>query len=200
MSNPTLQRTWFLTAESFNKLLEALDGDPQRAAEQYEHLRRSLIKYFTWRGSIYAEQDADETIDRISRKLCEGHVFDDLFTYALGIARNVWLESMRSQEKEREAIQNADFLKSDKNEEEEPDHRFMCFENCLGQLPEANRALILAYYDGDKQQKIANRKRLANEAGMPIARLQIQAHRIREKLEDCIKNCVAKRHSGDRGR
>ena len=54
-----------LTEGSFNRLLEALDPDAERAGERYEHLRRSLIKYFDWRGSFYSERDTDETIDRI---------------------------------------------------------------------------------------------------------------------------------------
>jgi DNA-directed RNA polymerase specialized sigma24 family protein len=179
-----------LTEGSFNRLLEALDPDAERAGDRYEHLRRSLIKYFDWRGSFYSERDTDETIDRISRKLGEGQVFDDVFSYALGIARNVLLESLRSQEKEREASQNFVFINEDT--EQEPDPRFTCFDFCLEQLPPSKRDLIIAYYEGDKRRKIANRKRLADESGMPINRLRIQVHRIREKLGECIENCLAK--------
>jgi DNA-directed RNA polymerase specialized sigma24 family protein len=179
-----------LTESSFNRLLEALDPDAERAGERYEHLRRSLIKYFDWRGSFYSERDTDETIDRISRKLGEGQVFDDVFSYALGIARNVLLESLRSQKKEREASQNFVFVSG--HAEQEPDSRFTCFEMCLDELPPSKRDLIIAYYDGDKRRKIANRKRLADESGMPISRLRIQVHRIREKLGECIENCLAK--------
>lgn len=191
MHDRTRKREWVITEDSFRELLQALDPDPERAGNRYEHLRRSLIKYFDWRGSLFSERDADETIDRLSRKLGEGFTFEYLFTYALGIARNVLLESLRVQEREREAIKNSESFRRE-NINGGPDIRFTCFDSCLDQLPSSKKDLIIAYYDGDKQRKIANRKRLAGEAGIPISRLRIQAHRIRAKLEECIENCLAK--------
>jgi hypothetical protein len=81
-----LKKDWVLNEDAFNRLLGCLDADRQRAGEQYEHLRRSLIKYFNWRGSIYPEKDADETIDRVALKLYEGPEIEDLYSYALGVA------------------------------------------------------------------------------------------------------------------
>jgi len=195
--NRSLKRDWVLTEDGFNKLLEGLNPDRQRAAEQYEHLRRSLIHYFDWRGSIRAERDADETIDRLARKLCEGHIVD-VHTYALGVARNVALESLREQQKELNSRDVLPLLISDSTNGEDSDRRFDCFEVCLGHLPIAKRDLILAYYDGDKRTKIANRQKLADKTGMPIGRLRIQAHRIREKLENCIEQCLSSRTNNSR--
>ncbi|MEP6742301.1 MAG: hypothetical protein ABJB61_07360 [bacterium] len=191
MRNRSLKRDWVLTEDSFNKLLDALDPDRQRAAEQYEHLRRSLTRYFDWRGLIQSERNADETIDRVARKLSDGGVVDELHTYALGVARNVALESLRLQQKEQVSLGFSPSLISDPREDEDQDRRFGCFENCLAQLQPAQRDLILAYYEGDKRTKIANRQKLADEAGMPIGRLRIQAHRIRERLDNCMKRCLA---------
>ena len=195
MQDEKVKRERTITEHSFHSLLQALADDPAQTGERYEHLRRSLIKYFDWRGSLFPDRDTDETIDRLSRKLADGPTLDDLFTYALGIARNVLLESLRSQEREREAIQNSEILMHDSTREES-DLRFRCFETCLEELPAAKKGLIVAYYDGDKQRKIANRKRLAEEAGMPISRLRIQAHRIRQTLEDCIEECLSSTGDG----
>ena len=193
MRDGALEPNRMLTEDSFNNLLEALDSDRHRAAQGYEHLRRSLIKYFGWRGSIYSERDADETIDRVAHKLGEDIVIDDLYTYSLGVARNVAFESLRAQSKEVASLDESPILINDSKEQEEFDRRFDCFEDCLAQLPAAKRDLILAYYDGDKQAKIANRKRIADEAGIPIGRLRIQAHRIRDTLEQCITNCLSEK-------
>lgn len=191
MANRFLKRNWVLTEESFNKLLEALDPNRRRAAEQYEHLRRSLIRYFEWRGSSYSERDADDTIDRVARKLNEGSIVEDFYTYALGVARNVALESLRGTRQEQAWFNYAPLLTDDPKVDEDADRRFDCFESCLAQLSTAKRELILAYYEGDQKTKIANRRRLATAVGMPISRLRIQAHRIREKLEACIKDCLS---------
>ena len=195
MRNRSLKRNWSLTEAGFNKLLEALDLDRQRAAEQYEHLRRSLIRYFDWRGCVESERDADETIDRVIRKLSEGPGLDDLYTYALGVARNVALESLRAHQKETLIdlsplnVQTLD---------EDSELRFECFDECLGRLATSKREFILAYYEGSKRTKIVNRQRLAGELGIPIARLRIQAHRIREKLENCIAHCLSSKNGPGR--
>lgn len=179
-----------LTRESLDLLLQALDADPHGAAERYDHLRRALIKFFQWRQSIQADKNADETIDRIARKLVDGKRIDNIYSYAVGVARNVWLESRRSQERERSAFAASAALTSDPKYDDESNSRLQCFESCLGQLPMEKRNLILAYYEGDKQNKIANRRRLATEAGIPIGRLRIQVHRIRQLIENCMEDCL----------
>src|ERR671938_30866 len=61
-----------LTAEAFTKLLARLDPDRERAGEKYEELRRTLVKFFEWRGAPFPEDQADETFNRVARKLDEG--------------------------------------------------------------------------------------------------------------------------------
>ena len=183
-----------LTLESFATFLQTLSADRQLAGERYEDLRRGLIKFFQWRGSLQAEQDADETIDRLVLKVSQTTV-EDVYRYAVGIARNVALETIRHQQKERSAVAASTVTVTLPGEDEEFDSRLECFENCLAQLPSEKRNLILEYYEGDKQTKIANRRRLARAAAMPIGRLRIQAHRIRQQLHNCIEQCLTKRGS-----
>lgn len=183
-----------LTRESFDTFLKTLNADPQLAGERYEDLRRGLIKFFQWRGSLQAEKDADETIDRIAHKLCQTTV-EDVYSYAVGIARNVALESIRHQQKERSALAEFGAAPIASDKDEEFDARLECFEHCLGQLPSGKRNLILEYYEGDKETKIANRRRLAGAAGIPIGRLRIQAHRIRQQLHNCIEQCLTTRRT-----
>ncbi len=63
-----------LTADGFETLLERLGEDKTQAAEKYEELRLKLIKYFVWRGvsNLFADNLADETLDRLAKKLAEG--------------------------------------------------------------------------------------------------------------------------------
>src|SRR5262249_24982495 len=104
---------------------------------------------------------------------------------------------LRAQQKEKALLDAPPLLINDQDKDEEFEGRFDCFEACLAQLPTAKRNLILKYYEGDKETKIVNRQKLAEEAGMPIGRLRIQAHRIREKLEICIENCLSSKASND---
>src|SRR5215831_12242937 len=124
MLTRSLKRDWVLTEEGFTRLLEALDSDRDRAAERYEHLRRSLIKYFDWRGSNNSERGADETIDRLARKLSEGNIVDDLHTYALGVARYVHLESLRSESMEQAALNSPVAGASDSFEDRDSARQF----------------------------------------------------------------------------
>lgn len=195
MANRSPKRDWALTEDSLNSFLEALDSERQRAADQYEHVRRSLIRYFHWRGSLFPERDADDTIDRAARKLQEKQV-DDVYIYILGVARNVAHESLRSQSKEQAQVAASDSF-SEAPADAAFDRRVDCCETCLAILPAAQRDLVLAYYEGEKQTKIDNRRELADKAGIPIERLRIQVHRIREKLETCIKECLLARAEND---
>src|SRR5256885_4134102 len=61
-----------LTGEAFSKLLARLDPDRERAGEKYEDLRRTLIRFFEWRGAPFPEEQTDETFNRVARKLDEG--------------------------------------------------------------------------------------------------------------------------------
>jgi hypothetical protein len=55
-----------LTANAFAKLLDCLSADRERAGEKYEDLRRTLIRFFEWRGAPFPEEHADETFNRIA--------------------------------------------------------------------------------------------------------------------------------------
>src|SRR5215471_13414988 len=69
---PGARRPWALTAPAFEGLLGALDADRDRAAEEYERLRTRLIGLLRWWGASQPEDLADETLDRVARKIQDG--------------------------------------------------------------------------------------------------------------------------------
>ncbi len=87
---------WELTASALERLLARLDPDATRAAEAYEALRLSLTRFFDWRGAHFPDECADETMNRLARRLDEGAAVADIRSFALGIARLVRLERARS--------------------------------------------------------------------------------------------------------
>ena len=66
-----MNKNWSLSQEAFDALLDWLDPDREQAGMKYEQIRSRLIKIFTGRGCVDAEELADETINRVTRKLKE---------------------------------------------------------------------------------------------------------------------------------
>ncbi len=70
-------KQWVLSKSSFDQFLANLDSDQNRAGQKYEALRQRLVKFFEWRACSYAEELADETIDRVVRKIDLGEEIKD---------------------------------------------------------------------------------------------------------------------------
>ncbi|MEO6390788.1 MAG: hypothetical protein ABIP75_02980 [Pyrinomonadaceae bacterium] len=182
-----------LTPESFAKLLQALGPDREQAAEAYEQLRRKLVRVFEWRGSVRSDELADETLNRLGRKIDEGEVIRNISSYAGGVARLIWFEALKRQARENQALETL----STGSAVEPPDtSRNDCLERCLEKLPGETRALILSYYRAEQGAKIEGRKRLAEKLGLPLNALRIRAHRTRLQLEKCVVACMRKAELG----
>jgi DNA-directed RNA polymerase specialized sigma24 family protein len=86
-----------LTQEMFERLLAWLDKDRDRAGLRYEEIRFQLIKIFVSHECPDSEGLADETINRVARKIKD---IADTYTgnpasYFYGVARIVYLEYLR---------------------------------------------------------------------------------------------------------
>ncbi len=186
---------WSITADAFAALLERLDADRERAGEKYEDLRRMLQRFFEWRGASFAEERADETLNRLARKLSEGVGVQEIRAYAMQIARLVLLETFKSHDARRVAweelpvepmIDERDAAME--QELEETNQR--CLENCLQQLPKESRELILSYYQHTGRAQIERRAALAKVLGLRRDALANRAQRLRDKLTDCVMRCA----------
>ncbi len=189
---------WTLNAEALAGFLARLDPDSDRAGEKYESLRLALMKFFDWRGARFPEELADETINRVIRKIDEGDAIRDIPTYCHGVARLVMLEHLKDPESKRtdfEELSPAALIAPDPREEDE---RLNCFERCLSELPVESRQLILQYYSDEKRDKINRRLAMAGRLGIPLNALRSRAQRIRNRLEGCVNGCMQKR-AGQRG-
>lgn len=189
------KKAWVLTREAFDTLLASLDADRDRAAHQYELIRAKLLKYFECRGCPSPEDLADDTINRVARRLIEG---SQIWTatpasFFYGVARNVLREYWASPEREFATLESlppqaqpyADALRQQEAELEQLqiDRRLDWLAACLGQLPAESRELILDYYRGERSERIRHRKQMAERLGIPQNALRIRVHRIRERLE-----------------
>jgi DNA-directed RNA polymerase specialized sigma24 family protein len=163
--------------------LSVLDADGERAAHEYERLRGRTIGLLRWWGAADAEDLADLALDRVARKLDEGAMIADgsLGAYVRGVARMIFYESRR-----RPQVQRHDLpLISPPALDEEA--VYACLDSCLAALEPAERDLMLRYYGPGKPAEV--RRDLASHVGVTLTALRIRAHRLRLKLEQCVRAC-----------
>jgi len=182
-------------------LLQRLDPDIERAGKEYERLRAALVKYFDWRGGWPPEECADETLDRLMRRLEDAArmdgaaAIDDVRRYAHGIARLVLTERRRQRPSfAMDEAALARLASPDPFDDEGP--LSPCFERCLDELPPESRMLAIEYYAAGSSGKIDNRRRLAALFGLSDNALRSRVQRVRDRLERCVTRCTAQATAG----
>jgi DNA-directed RNA polymerase specialized sigma24 family protein len=174
----------------FSHLLTRLDADADRAAAAYEHLRRALEKFFELHGARPPEECADETLDRLLRKLDEVNV-QDVNQYARGIARLVLLE-WRRRPSAVSLTANPDVASVAAPPESDSGAALQqCFDRCLASLPSESRALVLQYYVAERRVKTEARRSLAATLSISESALRNRVQRVRDRLERCVHACAA---------
>jgi DNA-directed RNA polymerase specialized sigma24 family protein len=159
-------------------------------------MRRRLLAYFA-RKRVRAPEDlADDTLNRVARRLEEEPAVSNTppAHYCFIVAKFVFLEHLRKPESlphrevdaERAAARHSDDVDTGERE-----RMLACLDRCLGGLHRDERTLVLDYYRGEEHQKIAARRQLAERLGLSANALAIRACRIRDKLERCVAPCAA---------
>jgi DNA-directed RNA polymerase specialized sigma24 family protein len=181
--------TWQLSRHAFERFLEALDADPQAAAERYELLRAKLMRFFEWRGCAFPEEHADETINRVIRKIDEGEELREPGAYCYGVARLVLLESLKRQAREQDALHDYQ-RQAPATADGDLEDRLACLRRCLNSLPDPQRDLVRQYYRAEGGDRFASRQRLAAALGIGMNALRIRAFRLTDKLHGCVGACL----------
>jgi DNA-directed RNA polymerase specialized sigma24 family protein len=186
-----------LDQESFDILLACFSAGRDEAGLQYEELRRRLVYYFIRKGSRYPEDLFDAAVDRAAEKLRKGEQIEtgDPFKFVFGFARNIMREQWAKPVVEQVAT-DPPGKSTDADEELEAERlksesRLDCLDECVSHYPPETRALVIDYYNDEAQSNKKNRMRIASELRIDLNTLRVRIHRIREKLEKCITDCVA---------
>ena len=191
---------WTLTPDSFNKLLTLLGSKGADAGQEYERIRRRLIRFFEWQlCNDDPEALADESINRVAKALDEGKEVwsKDPLSFFYGVARNVLKEDRRR--KETVVLEPLTWAPDPSAQvitfplEPSQDEDLSCLDTCADDLAQSDRDLIIGYYFGEKAAKIQQRKELARQLDITMNALRIRAHRIRTELETCVAGCVERR-------
>jgi len=194
-TSPTPEATsrWAMTPEALDSLLGLLAPEREAAGRKYEEIRRRLLRIFEWRGCPYPEELVDETMNRVAHKAADGLELRaaDPFRYFCGVAQLVFKEVLRENRKKQQAMAEIRRSEAPPAADEEDDHEHLeCLRQCLGELSDENRELMMQYYSGDGGRRIKNRKTLADRLGVGMNALRIRAYRLRARLEECVLECA----------
>lgn len=170
------KRTWDLSQKALDALLASLASDRTEAAQVYLTLRNRLVDLFTWERCPEPELHADETLNRMARRMAEGVVIENPYSYAHRIARLVMLETNRRVQRERTALRELGLATA---EEPVSESALTALRKCLAALPADSRKLIEQYYSMD-------REKLAVAMEISVNTLRNRALRIRERLYACV--------------
>ncbi|HEX8267292.1 MAG TPA: hypothetical protein VF596_17975 [Pyrinomonadaceae bacterium] len=174
----------------FETLLLWLDSDPARAEIKFRRIRARLVEIFSLRRCFDPEDLADETIDRVTLKINEllnEYNSGDPALYFYGVARNVYLESLRKNQRRETALETIPMISF---EEKAPQPEIECLEKCLDRLPTEQRELVIEYFQDEKQAKIDHRKAIADALGITTAALRIRIFRLKNTLQACLEDCL----------
>ena len=194
------KRDWVLTPRAFHQLLNWLDEGTGSEGRKYLEMRRRLVAYFDRKNCPAPDELADETLNRVARRLEEEGVTeaDAPARYCYIVARFVFMEHLRGTRKGNVLLDDMrrrphgdDLAASEAHDNKETREKMLdCLEQCTGKLEPLNREIITRYYVGRGRAKIENRRELAAELGVTVNALSIRACRIRDKLEDCVRQCA----------
>ncbi|HSS21671.1 MAG TPA: hypothetical protein VLL54_16480 [Pyrinomonadaceae bacterium] len=194
-TTPKQNRNAELAEQTFRRLLAWLDQGVNSNGQNYLAIRERLLRYFDRKNCLQADELADETLNRVARRLDEegGNIETETpAKYCYIVARFVFMEYLRTNEKEISALDNigrqTNAISSADRERKEK--LLECLDRCSAKLEASQRELILGYYSGEQRLKIENRRSLAQTLKITVNALSIRACRIRDKLENCVKECA----------
>jgi hypothetical protein len=194
------KKHWRLSEAAFRRLLEWLDNGVDSEGQTYLEIRRRLAAYFDRKNCPAPDDLADETLNRVARRLEEeGNITGDVpARYCYIVAKFVLLEKRNerdpvsmealSNESRGRALRATEDTGDDREHTEE--RRLECLEDCLERLDGLDRQLIHDYHYGDPGARIENRRMLAARLGITANALAIRTCRIRNRLEICVRQCT----------
>jgi len=172
------------THEAFAKLLAWLDSDRDKAVDQYERIYFRLVRILAAKGCFEAEDLADQTVNVVASKIDElQQTFQgDPSLYFYGVAKKIYQEWLkrRTPPVPPPPIDNT-----------ETELRCGCLEKCLQKVINAEEArMVVRYHEGEGQERIENRKKMAAELGITLNALRIRICHLQARLRPCIEECL----------
>ncbi len=160
------------------------DGGPE-IDELFELLRGKLIFFFAAQRCHDPEELSDITLMRVFEKL-DGREEEvsDLTRYTFGFAKNVLREYRRRKVIESIDDQKHQFAaKQNDGESEMRERKLACLDECMDRLPEQDRKLLLAYYQGKGEDRL----KMAEQLNITREALTSRIFHLRQRVRKCMK-------------
>jgi len=171
---------------AFEQFLRRLDPDSTSAESTYQKMRMKLVRYFSWKRCFDPEEQADETILRLSNRLAGDATgpIENPSSYVYAIANNVYKEYVRSTMRREELAKVLQELSPLVMADQED-----CRTWCLQALTREKLDLIIHYYSSkeDRRELVKN--------GIKLSSLRVLVHRIKKELKECNKECLQQKQS-----
>ena len=176
-----------ITKDSFEALLEWLDPNRDKAALRFEVIRNGLIRMFVSKGVMDAEFYADQTVDRVIKRLPEirANYVDQPVRYFHGVARKVLLETSRRREIPTDVLPECLLPEGTIDKD-----LAACLRQCLRSLSKEKHELIYDYHAYEGHEKIDSHREMAEELSISIGALRTRTHHVRVALEECVRKCM----------
>jgi RNA polymerase sigma factor (sigma-70 family) len=174
------------TSQNFYRFLQWLSPDIDEAGRRHNEIHASLMRVFASRGCDRPEELADETMERVVRKIdvvAPGYQGNPA-AYVYGVGKRVFWGYTRARRVPARCA--PDRLMAQPGDDPELERRFACLEKCLNELTADDRELILEYYSGERAGKAVNRQRLAQDTQVSQQALRKRTQRIRERLKTTL--------------
>ena len=194
-----MKRDWITTPKAFERLLAWLDEGGDSGGQAYLQMRRRLVLYFQRKRCLTPDDLADETLNRVTRRLEEEGSITDATParYCYIVAKFVLLEHLRDPEvcrvREIGVPEQVPAPTAAPGESAHDERSLECLDRCLSALGRDDQRLILEYYRDEQRARIERRRTLAASLGLTANALAIRACRLRDKLERCVRACRADR-------
>jgi DNA-directed RNA polymerase specialized sigma24 family protein len=174
-----MSRHLVLQQSEFDALLTFLAPGREQAAEKYEDIRHTLIRYFEGHQCLPADEHVDETMDRVARRVAAGERIRSAnpIRYFYGVARHVILERRKHQPVLQQSCETVAIFQAT------PPPHLPCLNCCLSALTPRGRELLEAYY-------LDSRAGLAAREGVTANALRLRVFREKQKLRTCIARCL----------
>ena len=157
------------------------------SGSQLDLCRRKLNQFFLARGAGHQSEDlASETIVRVLGKARSGEAIDNIFAFALGVARLVLFEFFRKNSASGTVDADINQLTLTTPEPDSVlEQRHVCLEKCLLKLSLSQRGLLRGSYWDD-----VSSKGLASGLNTSANAVLIRLHKIRKELKRCLEQCM----------
>ena len=175
---------------------------------EHEQMRRALIIFFAANGCGARADDLPDEVFQVAEKeppdwSGPADYEDNPPPYPWRVAQYIRETEQKKKQRKAESglksfreIRKAlipDRDTSESFETQVKEQRARCLDECMANITQTWRYLILEYYKAEEAEKKRVRLEMAGELGISLNELRVRMFKIRRTLRECVVSCVQKK-------